>query len=204
MLCNSRISGTPKKSPQGIRILAEISTQGYLNGIPRDWQTFIIFFFSGSCKYSLPCHHAAAILPPKASQHGRDDVWGIHRGWNITLLHKLLLLWARYRFPNQKWKMQFQHNGTVVTQKSICIILFLNLHKKWHADQHATLQRPLIISLFSNSIAKNILCVHSKLNCLLEQCYLWVPHHEEIMQTPWYSSYGDGMWKTMPSVVIQY
>lgn len=141
---------------------------------------------------------------PKASQHGEGDVLGVHRVWSRTILHKLLLLLARYHFPNQKWKMWFQDNSTVVTRKSTCIILFLNLHKKWHADQHAILQRPLIISLLSNSFAKNILCVHSKLNCLLEHCYLWAPHHEEIIQTLWYSSFGDGMWKTMSSVVTQY
>lgn len=95
---------------------------------------------------------------PEASQHGRDDVLGVHRGWNRFLLHKLLLLLARYHFTNQKWKMWFWDNSTVVTQKNICIILFVNLHKKWNADQHAILKRPLIISLFSNSCQEHPMC----------------------------------------------
>lgn len=33
-----------------------------------------------------------------------------------------------------------------------------NLHKKWNADQHAILKRPLIISLFSNSCQEQPMC----------------------------------------------
>lgn len=137
----------------------------------------------GSCTYKPPTIMLLPLYHHKASQRGRHDILAVHRGWNRIPLHRLLLLLARCHFTNQKWKTWFPDNSTVVTQKNICIILFFNLYKKWNAGQHAILKRPLISSFFSNSFAKNTLCVHSNLNCLPAQCYLWAPLHEEVMQT---------------------
>lgn len=143
--------------------------------------------FPGLGRFSENFYVGSCTCPPQSCPYhfttSKGSAWqrwyfSSPQGMEQNPISQITLAFGKMSLHQPEMKNVVLDNSTVIPQKSICIILFFNLHKKWNAGQHAILKRSLIISFLSNSFAKNILCVHSKLNCLLEQCYLWIIFHE--------------------------